>query len=410
MAERKPRQSPRRAPATAADGDRSAGDGSSARGQGGVGSAGIAATRSTARIASRGSRPAGQPPLVRHRWRERSAARLAACWSRRCCGGWGAFPARQELPADPGPRLAAIEKQLKDLAARPLPAAVDAKEITKEVNKAVDEVGARVSRLEAAQAAPRAPVTDPVVLGRLTAVEGASKSLADNVAALSRRADATDAAIRDTNAAVRDTNANIGKLSAALGEVRATARAAAAGSDSASRLALAASVLRDAAERGEPFVAELAVAKPLTHGSRRHRGAGAVRGLGRAGQRGARPAACRDHPADAWRRRDYAAGDHGRFWKKLQANAETLVRISPTDGKVTGGNERDAILARAEQRAAQGNVAGAREELSKASRRCQRAVPGLDCQGGCARQSARRQPRARRRRGRGAEGRTLNPG
>src|SRR6185295_14381839 len=165
---------------------------------------------------------------------------------------------RQEQPADPGPRLAAIEKQLKDLAARPLPAAVDAKEMTREVNKAVDDVGARVSKLEAAQATPRAPVTDPVVLGRLTAVEGASKSVADNVAALSRRAEATDAAIRDTNAAVRDTNVNIGKLSAALAEVRATARAAAAGSDSASRLVLAASMLRDAAQRGEPFVAELA--------------------------------------------------------------------------------------------------------------------------------------------------------
>ena len=60
----------------------------------------------------------------------------------------GAFPARQGLPAHPGPRLAAIEKQLKDFAARPLPAAVDAKEITKEVNKAVDEVGVGVSRLE----------------------------------------------------------------------------------------------------------------------------------------------------------------------------------------------------------------------------------------------------------------------
>ena len=114
---------------------------------------------------------------------------------------WGAFPARQALPADPGPRLAAIEQQLKNLAARPAPAAVDAKEITKEVvkevNKAIDEMGGRISRLEAAQTTPRPPVTDPVVLGRLTAGEGASKSLADNVAALSRRAEATDLDNRD---------------------------------------------------------------------------------------------------------------------------------------------------------------------------------------------------------------------
>lgn len=277
----------------------------------------------------------------------------------------GAFPARQELPADPGPRLAAIEKQQKDLAARPLPAAVDAKEVTKEVNTAVEDVGARVSRLETAQAAPRAPVTDPVVLGRLTTVEGAVKSVADNVAALSRRAEATDAAIRDTNAAVRDTNANIGKLSAALGEVRATARAAAAGSDSASRLALAASMLRDAAQRGEPFVAELAVVKPLTTE------ADAIAVL--------EPFATSGVPGNAALGQQLVAiikpmlgapettapTATGGFWQKLQSNAQSLVRISPADGKATGGNERHAILTRAEQRAAQGNVAGAREELSK---------------------------------------------
>jgi hypothetical protein len=277
----------------------------------------------------------------------------------------GAFPARQGLPADPGPRLAAIEKQLKDFAARPLPAAVDAKEITKEVNKAVDEVGARVSRLEAAQAAPRAPVTDPVVLGRLTSVEGASKSVADNVAALSRRAEATDAAIRDANTAIQSTNANIAKLAVTLGEVRATARAAAAGSDSASRLALAASMLRDAAQRGEPFLAELAVAKPLTTE------VDAIAAL--------EPFAASGVPGNAALGQQLVAiirpmlgaaetaptATTGGFWKKLRTSAQTLVRISPADGKVTGGNERDAILTRAEQRATQGNVAGAGEELSK---------------------------------------------
>jgi hypothetical protein len=277
----------------------------------------------------------------------------------------GAFPVRQELPADPGPRLIAIERQLKDLAARPLPAAVDAKEITKEVNKALDEVGARISRLEAAQAAPRAPVTDPVVLGRLTSVEGASKSVADNVAALSRRAEATDAAIRDTNTAIQSTNANFDRLSVALGEVRATARAAAAGSDSASRLALAASMLRDAAERGEPFVAELAVVKPLT------KEADAVAAVEPFATSGVPGNAALGQQLVAIIKPMLAAPEAtapttaGGFWKKLQANAQTLVRISPADGKTTGGNERDAILARAKQRAAQGDVGGAREELSK---------------------------------------------
>ena len=288
--------------------------------------------------------------------------------------GLGAFPARQELPADPGPRLAAIEKQLKHLAARPVPAAVDPKEISKEVtkevtkeaSKAVDEMGARVSRLEAAQAAPRAPVTDPVVLGRLSTVEGASKSVADNVAALSRRAEATDAAVRDTNAAIQSTNANIGKLSAELAAVRATARAAAAGSDSASRLAVAASALRTAVERGDPFTAELAVVKPLTTD------AGVAAAL--------EPFAVSGVPGNAALGQQLVAlirpmrgaaeappATSGGFVRRLRDNAQKLVRLSPADGKEAGGNERDAILARAEQRAAQGNVTQAGDELAKLS-------------------------------------------
>jgi hypothetical protein len=275
----------------------------------------------------------------------------------------GALSARQEIPADPGPRLTAIEKQLKDIASRPLPPAVDAKEITREVNKAADELGARLSKLEAAQAVPRAPVTDPVVLGRLTAAEAAAKSLADNVAALSRRAETTDAAVRDTNAAVRDTNANIGKVSAALAEVRSTARAAAAGSDSASRLALAASALRNAVERGDPFTVELAVVKPLTTE------ADAVAVL--------EPFAASGVPGNAAFGQQLAAiirpmlsaaeapATTGSFVQRLRANARKLVRISRADGKASGGNERDALLARAEQRAMQGNVAQARDELAK---------------------------------------------
>ena len=95
-----------------------------------------------------------------------------------------------------------------------------------------------------------------MVLGRINAAESATKSLADNAAALSRRADATDAALRDTNGRIE-------KLTAALAEVQTTARAAAAGSDRASRLAVAASALRNAVEHGDPFTAELAIVKPL---------------------------------------------------------------------------------------------------------------------------------------------------
>ena len=161
---------------------------------------------------------------------------------------FGALSGGHDASADLSPRLAAIEKQLNDLAARPAPAGVDP--------KAVDDLAARLAKLESAQAAPRAPVTDPVVLGRINAAESATKSLADNAAALSRRAEAADAALRDTNGRIE-------KLTAALADVQTTARAAAAGSDRASRLAVAASALRNAVERGDPFTAELAIVKPL---------------------------------------------------------------------------------------------------------------------------------------------------
>jgi hypothetical protein len=263
----------------------------------------------------------------------------------------GAFSGGHEAAPDLNPRLASIEKQLKDLAARPMPASAD----PKETKAALDDIAARLGKLEAAAATPRPPVTDPVVLGRLTAGENAAKSLADNVAALSRRAEATDAAIRDTDA-------KIGKLAATVDDVRNTVRQAAAGSDRASRFAVAASALRGAVERGDPFTAELAIVKPLASD------ANAVAQL--------EPFAAAGVPGNAALGRELAAlvrpmlraSDEapatGGFLDKLQANAEKLVRIRPV-GEEARGDDRNAILSRIEQRASQGNVAGALTEIDK---------------------------------------------
>jgi len=159
----------------------------------------------------------------------------------------GALSRPREAGVDLSPRLAAIERQLqdlvRDLAARPMPASVDP--------KAIDDLAARMARLESAQSAPRAPVTDPVVLSRLSAAEQAAKALADNVAVLARRSDGVEGALRDSQGRLERT-------SAALNELRAAVRSAAAGSDRAARLALAVGSLRVAVERSEPFAAELA--------------------------------------------------------------------------------------------------------------------------------------------------------
>ena len=69
-----------------------------------------------------------------------------------------------------------------------------------------------------------------------------------------------------------------------------------------------------------------------------------------------------------------AAGEpprDGSFLDRLQANAEKLVRVRPVDEEPRG-DDRGAILARVEQRAAQGNIAGALAELAKLPRRAAR--------------------------------------
>ena len=259
---------------------------------------------------------------------------------------FGAVAGGRDTSADLNPKLAAIEQQSKDIATRPVPASVDP--------KAFDAVAGRLTRLEAAQAAPRAPVTDPVVLGRLTAAESAAKSQADNAAAMSRRAEALDTALRETNA-------RLDKLTAVLGEVQTTARAAAAGSDRASRLAVAASALRNAVEHGDPFAAELAIVKPLAPD------ASAVAIL--------EPFAASGVPSDATLGKELVAIVHplvrasepvreAGFLDRLQANAKQLVRVSPI-GEEARGDDRGAILSRIEQRAAQGNIFGALSEIAK---------------------------------------------
>jgi hypothetical protein len=243
-------------------------------------------------------------------------------------------------------QLASIEAQLAELAARPAPVSVDP--------KAIDDIAARLARLESAQAVPRAPVTDPVVLGRLSATENAVKSLADNVAGLSRRNDAIEAALRETQG-------RLDRLAGTLSDVQTTARAAAAGSDRAVRLAVSAAALREAVERGSSFAAELAIVKPLAANP-------AALGL-------LEPFASSGVPGTAALAQELtallqpmlrAAGEpprDGSFLERLQANAEKLVRIRPVDE--APGDDRAAILARIEQRATRADIPGALAEIAK---------------------------------------------
>jgi hypothetical protein len=263
----------------------------------------------------------------------------------------GALTRGHETAPDLSPRLAAIEKQLSELAARPQPASVDP--------KALDDIAARLGRLESAQAGPRAPVTDPVVLGRLNATESGTKSLADNVAALSRRAEAADAALRETSGKIES---KIDRLTAAVAAVQSTAREAAAGSDRASRLAVAASALRNAAEHGDPFAAELAIVQPLASNASAvallepfaTSGVTSDKVLGQELEALVQPMlrATNEPPREAG------------FLDRLQANAEKLVRIRPV-AEEARGDDRASVLTRVAQRAAEGNISGTMAELDK---------------------------------------------
>jgi hypothetical protein len=258
----------------------------------------------------------------------------------------GAFPSGRAPSTDLAPRLASIEMQLREFAGRPPPANVDP--------KAVADVAARLDRLESSQAQSRAPATDPAVLGRLTATENAVKSLADNIASLSRRSDAIETALRDTQG-------RLDKLAATLSDLQTTARAAAAGSDRAVRLAVSAAALREAVERGSPFASELAIVKPLApNGS-------ALAPLEPFASTGVPSSAALTQELTALLQPRLRAASEptrdGGFLERLQANAEKLVRVRPIDA--ARSDDQDAILARIEQRAARGDVSGALAEIAK---------------------------------------------
>lgn len=277
----------------------------------------------------------------------------------------GALPGIRDTSADIGPQLAAIQKQLTELSQRPAPATIDP--------KALDAIAARLAKLEAAQGAPRAPATDPTLGGRLNAIENALKSLSGAIAALSQRADGQDGAIREANARLEKLDAALGELqaaintrieksNAALADLQTAMRTAQAGSDRAGRLAVAATALRGAVERGEPFAAELAIVKPLAPDS------SAIAVI--------EPFAAAGLPSDAALGQELAAAIRamprkpsappagaGSFLDRLQANAEKLVRVTPV-GDARGGDQ-DAMLSKIEQQAAQGNVAAAVSEIGK---------------------------------------------
>lgn len=271
------------------------------------------------------------------------------------------------VAGDDAARFTRIETQLRELSARPAPAAD---------LKPLEDITARLAKIEAATTAARS--ADPALAARLGAAESAAKSAGDEVAALRGRIDEIAATARSaqTRADAADAaqkansgSANIGALEARIASLEAAIKDidsesgkqnSGAANDRASRLAVAAAALSSAVERGDAFAAELAAAKNFSDAKTlavlepfASSGVPSAASLARE-LTALIPAIGKAAPAKV--------GENG-ILEKLQANAERIIRIRPVGDQA--GDDTAAIVARIEAKAARDDIAGAMAELSK---------------------------------------------
>jgi hypothetical protein len=272
-------------------------------------------------------------------------------------------------------RLAGVESNVRAIASRAPPAAADP--------KTLDEVASRIAKLEAgAGAPPQGAASDSALADRIAALDAQLKTLAETIGSLGRRDEEVFAAARDARARV-DANATavadlaqklpaataaeraaveamgkrVGALEALGSRVDAVERSqqAAARDDRAVRLALAATALNTAVERGAAFTAELSAVKSLGGDPK------LIAAL--------EPFAASGVPASAVLAREFAefaqasAAPREGVLARLQMNAEKLIQVRRADE--SAGSEAGAIAARAEAKASRGDIGGAASELGQ---------------------------------------------
>ena len=291
----------------------------------------------------------------------------------------GVFSSRDDSVLAVDTRLARVEQQMRDLAAKPLLVAGDA--------KAVDDLAGRLARLETIVATPKAPIADPALANRIATLEGDLKALGERVGVLGRRndeiasiageartrADAAAAAVAELKkmpaAALAVKPVEIEALTNRIAALERAAKAMEAqlasrsgdGADRSLRLVVVASTLNAAVERGAPFVAELAAAKAAAPDPK------LLAAL--------EPFASSGVPSASTLARELTAlmpavakavGTTPRdssILDRLKASAEKVVRIRPIDEAT--GDDPAAVVRRIEMRAEQGNLNGAMAEIAK---------------------------------------------
>src|SRR6516225_4634743 len=268
-------------------------------------------------------------------------------------------------------RLAGVELELRDLSSRAPPPAVDP--------KVLDAVAGRVAKLEAAGATLPQAASDPALAARIAALETEVKALAETVGALGRRNDEALAAAREARVRADAGAAEISELTqkppaaidrgefetlanrvAGVERSEKAAEKAAEGADRALRLALAATALNAAVERGDAFAAELAAVKALGADPKL---VAALEPFARSGvPTSAALARQFSEFAPALQQAAEPTPREGVLGR-LQMNAEKLVRIRRVDE--APGSDAAAIVARSEAKAARGDLAGTAAELAQ---------------------------------------------
>jgi hypothetical protein len=259
-------------------------------------------------------------------------------------------------------KLAALELQVRELAAR-VQAAPEARR--------TEDIDARLTKLEAAAAAPRASASDPAVAEKLAdldrrteqalAAARDAKGRADAAADQAHKADAQAGATPAERSELAELAARLANLEQ---QVKADAQRlgkVAAGADRTVRLALVAMELRIAVERGIVFTAELQAAKQLAENP------SALAALEASAATGVpTPAALAQNLsrlAPAMLEAASAPRREAGVIERLQASAERLVRIRPVEE--ASGDEPSIVIARAELKATRGDIAGALADLER---------------------------------------------
>ncbi len=259
-------------------------------------------------------------------------------------------------------KLAALELQVRELAAR-VQAAPEAKR--------TEDIDARLTKLEAAAAAPRASASDPALAEKLAdldrrteqalAAARDAKGRADAAASQAQKADAQTAATPAERSELAALAARLANLEQQVKAAEQRLGKVAAGADRTVRLALVAMELRIAVERGIPFTAELQAAKQLAENP------SALAALEASAATGVpTPAALAQNLsrlAPAMLEAASAPRREAGVIERLQASAERLVRIRPVEE--ASGYEPSIVIARAELKATRGDIAGALADLER---------------------------------------------